>query len=182
MKKRYAFAAIVSRCIDCKACMVACTAENNVPVQFHRNWVKWIGPKGKFPDVGLSFEPGNCNHCDNPPCERVCPTGATYKDEENGLVLIDYDKCIGCKYCMMACPYDARYFDEERGVVDKCTACIQRLQKGEQPACVATCIGGARYFGDLNDPESEISKLLAKNRTYVVYEDSGAGPAFYYIF
>jgi len=161
--------------------MVACSVENNVPEGHHRCWVDHIGPKGKFPNVGLSFEPGNCMHCNNPPCERVCPTGATYQ-REDGLVLIDQNKCIGCKYCILACPYDARYMDESKGVVDKCTACVHRLEKGEQPACVETCIGNCRHFGDLNDPNSEVSQLLATHNYYVIYPDAGSEPALYYIY
>ena len=110
----------------------------------------------------------------------VCPTGATFR-REDGLVLVNYDDCIGCRYCMMACPYDARYFDEERGVVDKCTFCVHRLDAGQPPACVETCIGGARHFGDINDPESEVAKLLAKHEVYVRYAEAGTGPAIFYI-
>jgi len=180
-KKRFAFVIEIDRCIDCKACMVSCSVENNVPVGHHRNWVKQIGPKGVFPILGMHFEPGNCMHCSNPPCERVCPTGATYR-RDDGIVLINQDICIGCKYCIEACPYDARYFNEESGTTDKCTACVHRVYNGEQPACVATCIGDARHFGDINDPTSEVSELIAKNKYYTVYEEAGTHPAIYYIY
>ena len=93
-QKRFAFVIEIDRCIDCKACMVACSVENSVPVGHHRNWVKQIGPTGTYPILGMHFEPGNCMHCSNPPCERVCPTGATYI-RDDGLVMIDQDKCIG---------------------------------------------------------------------------------------
>ncbi len=92
-------------------------------------------------------------HCDNPPCTEVCVSGATYKDQDSGLVLVDQEACIGCGFCVDACPYSVRYLDEKRGVVDKCNACVQRLEVGLQPACVATCLGKVRMFGDLNDPE-----------------------------
>ncbi len=178
-KKRWGFVMEPDRCIDCEACMVACSVENNVPLGEHRNW---IGHKetGAFPDLNMTFTPENCHHCGNPPCERVCPTGATYR-REDGLVLVDYKKCIGCKYCMMACPYDARYVNKEKQAVDKCTFCVHRLDAGLPPACVETCIGGARHFGDLNDPNSAVSKLLATHDHYQIYEEAGTAPAIYYI-
>ncbi len=176
---RWAFVMEPKRCIDCEACMIACTVENGVPLGHHRNWIGHQ-EKGVFPNVSVLFTPENCHHCANPPCERVCPTGATYR-REDGLVLIDYDRCIGCRYCMQACPYDARYFDEESGVVDKCTFCVHRLDAGLPPACVETCVGGSRHFGDLNDPESEVSRLLARRRSYTLYPEAGSGPAIYYI-
>ncbi|MHB1134908.1 MAG: sulfate reduction electron transfer complex DsrMKJOP subunit DsrO [Chloroflexota bacterium] len=178
--RRWAMVIEIKRCIDCKACMVACKVENEVPVGKFRNWIGRVGPTGTFPVLGLRFEPGNCMHCENPPCLRVCPTGATYQ-REDGLVLMDEGKCIGCRYCMQACPYDARYLDEERGVVDKCTFCVHRLDAGQPPACVETCVGGSRHAGDLNDPNSEVAKLLATRDHTVIYEEAGTGPAIYYI-
>ncbi len=179
-KKRWGMVIETKRCIDCKACMVACEIENQVPLGMHRNWVGHVGPTGTFPVLGLRFEPGNCMHCENPPCMRVCPTGATYQ-RADGLVLVDYDKCIGCRYCMQACPYDARYFDQARGVVDKCTFCVHRIDAGQPPACVETCVGGARHYGDLNDPNSEVSKLLATREHTVLYEEAGTEPKIFYI-
>ena len=184
-KKRYGFVIDVSRCIDCRACLVACSVENNVPYDHTRNWVKDLGVKGDFPKLEHTFVPYNCMHCDNPPCVEVCVSGATYKDPTNGLVLVDQEACIGCGYCVDACPYNARYIDENRGVVDKCTGCIQRVEQGEQPACVATCVGGSRMFGDFNDPNSEVSIAL-KNASQVQrlnYENDGhdTGPNIYYI-
>ncbi len=178
-KPRWGFVIEVKRCIDCKACMVACTVENVVPPGSHRNWIGRIGPTGEFPDLGLKFEPGNCMHCENPPCMRVCPTGATYQ-REDGLVLVDHDKCIGCRYCMQACPYDARYLHPE-GYVDKCTFCMHRLDHGQPPACVETCIGGSRHFGDLSDPASPASKMIAERDHYVAYEEAGTGPKIFYV-
>ncbi|MBI5029897.1 MAG: 4Fe-4S dicluster domain-containing protein [Chloroflexi bacterium] len=178
-KRRWGFVIEPKRCIDCKACMVACEIENAVPLGKHRNWIGQIGPTGTFPVLGMKFEPGNCMHCENPPCERVCPTGATYQ-REDGIVLVDYDRCIGCRYCMQACPYDARYPHTD-GYVDKCTFCVHRLDTGQPPACVETCVGGARHFGDLNDPNSEVAKLLATRDHYVVYEEAGTKPKIFYI-
>jgi len=164
-KKHYGFVIDVSRCIDCRACLVACSVENNVSMEHTRIWVHDLGLMGEFPDLSRKFMPYNCMHCDNPPCTEVCVSGATYKDPENGLVLVDQEACIGCGFCVDACPYNARYLDSERGVVDKCTACVQRLEVGMQPACVATCVGGSRLFGDLNDPISEVSQALKNARS-----------------
>ncbi|HZD56443.1 MAG TPA: 4Fe-4S dicluster domain-containing protein [Anaerolineales bacterium] len=184
-KKRYGFVIDVARCIDCRACLVACSVENNVPMNHTRIWVKDLGVQGEFPDLQRSFVPYNCMHCDNPPCIEVCVSGATYKDADTGLVLVDQEACIGCGYCVEACPYDARYLDEKRGVVDKCTGCIQRVEIGQQPACVATCLGGARMFGDLNDPQSEVSMALkdASSVQRLDYEKNGydTGPNIYYL-
>jgi tetrathionate reductase subunit B len=177
---RWVFVMEAERCIDCEACMISCSVENQAPLGKHRNWIDKI-EKGTFPVLSTTFLPENCHHCSNPPCERVCPTGATYR-REDGLVLIDYDKCIGCKYCMMACPYDARFVNEEKHAVDKCTFCVHRLDAGLPPACVETCIGHARHYGDINDPNSEVSKLLARYPYYRLYEEAGSEPAIYYVY
>jgi tetrathionate reductase subunit B len=178
--RRWVFVMEPERCIDCEACMISCSVENQAPLGKHRNWIDKI-EKGTFPTLSTTFLPENCQHCSNPPCERVCPTGATYR-REDGLVLIDYDKCIGCKYCMTACPYDARFVNEEKQAVDKCTFCVHRLDAGLPPACVETCIGHARHYGDINDPNSEVSKLLARFPSYRLYEEAGTEPAIYYVY
>jgi tetrathionate reductase subunit B len=184
-KKRYGFVIDVARCIDCRACLVSCSVENNVPMNHTRIWVKDLGVQGEFPNLQRTFVPYNCMHCDHPPCIEVCVSGATYKDPNNGLVLVDQEACIGCGFCVEACPYDARYLDETRGVVDKCTGCIQRVETGGQPACVATCVGSSRMFGDLNDPNSEVSMALknAKSIQRLDYEKNGidTDPNIYYI-
>ena len=113
------------------------------------------------------FVPKLCNHCTHPACVQVCPTGATYKTKD-GVVLIDHEYCIGCRYCVQACPYGARYFNEEKGVSDKCTWCYHRITKGLQPACVEVCPVGARVFGDLNDKQSPISLFIRNNRVQVL--------------
>jgi tetrathionate reductase subunit B len=122
-------------------------------------------------------------HCEEPPCTEVCVSGATYKDKETGLVLVDQDACIGCGFCVDACPYDVRHIDETRGVVDKCNACIQRVEVGREPACVATCLGESRLFGDLNDPESVVSKGLKEAHSVqrLVTDEVNPGPNIYYI-
>ena len=184
-KNHYAFVIDVARCIDCRACLVACSVENNVPMDHTRIWVHDQGIQGNWPILSRVFVPYNCMHCENPPCTEVCVSGATYKDAVNGLVLVDQEACIGCGYCVEACPYGVRYIDQKRGVVDKCNACVQRLEVGLQPACVATCVGKSRMFGDLNDPNSEVSIALrnAKSVTSLDYEkgEVDTDPNIYYL-
>ncbi|HEY3310412.1 MAG TPA: 4Fe-4S dicluster domain-containing protein [Anaerolineales bacterium] len=185
-KKRYGFVIDVSRCIDCRACMVACSVENTVPYNHTRIWVHDQGVQGEWPNFTRSFVPYNCMHCENPPCTEVCVSGATYKNKDNGLVLVDQEACIGCGFCAEACPYDVRYIDEKRGVVDKCNGCFQRVETGQMPACVSTCVGGSRLFGDFNDPESSVSKAL-KGANSVIRLDArrqdgkSTEPNIYYI-
>jgi tetrathionate reductase subunit B len=184
-KNHYAFVIDVTRCIDCRACLVACSVENNVPMDHTRIWVHDQGVQGNWPDLSRVFVPYNCMHCDHPPCIEVCVSGATYKDKASGLVLVDQEACIGCGYCVEACPYDARYIDQKRGVVDKCNACVQRLEVGLETACVATCVGKSRLFGDLNDPASAVSIALrnAKSVTRLDYEngETDTDPNIFYL-
>jgi Fe-S-cluster-containing dehydrogenase component len=126
------------------------------------------------------FVPKLCNQCTHPACVQVCPVGATYRTED-GVVLIDHEYCIGCRYCVQACPYGARYFDEERGVSDKCTWCYHRITKGQQPACVEVCPVGARIFGDRNDQQSAISLFIRNNRVQVLKPETGNEPNVYYV-
>ena len=177
---RFAMVLDPARCVDCKACMVACTAENDVKIGLHRNWVK-SELKGSFPELSMQIVPGRCMHCDDPPCVRVCPTGASYINDVGGIIEVDNDKCIGCRYCMLACPYDARYFDEDAGVVDKCTFCSHRLAVGKEPACVETCPTKVRVFGDLDDPDSEVSHLMRTRNTEKKLAHAGTSPNLNYI-
>ena len=126
--------------------------------------------------------PRLCNHCDNPPCVPVCPVGATFK-AATGEVLINSDHCVGCGYCVQACPYDARFINEDTGTADKCTFCAHRLEAGLLPACVETCVGGARIFGDLADPKSEVSKILVARKAdvRVLKPDQNTNPNVYYL-
>jgi len=126
------------------------------------------------------FVPKLCNQCDHPACVQVCPVGATYKTED-GIVLVDDKRCIGCRYCVQACPYGARYFDEERGVPDKCTWCYHRITKGMQPACVESCPVGARIFGDLRNRDSPVSLFIRNNRVQVLRPESGNSPKVFYV-
>jgi tetrathionate reductase subunit B len=126
------------------------------------------------------FVPKLCNHCTHPACVQVCPTGATYKTED-GVVLIDHEYCIGCRYCVQACPYGARFFNEEKQVTDKCTWCYHRITKGLQPACVEVCPVGARIFGDLKDKQSPISLFIRNNRVQVLKGETGNAPNVFYV-
>lgn len=177
---QYGMVIDVRRCIGCHACTVACKSENDVALGENRSWVEYV-EKGVYPNVGRSFLPRLCNHCSEPPCVYVCPTNATYRREQDGIVVMDQGLCIGCKYCIQACPYDARYQDPYMGWIDKCDFCIHRVSKGLVPSCVNSCVGGARIFGDLGDPTSEVSKLIAQNDVTVLRGEMGTFPNVYYI-
>jgi molybdopterin-containing oxidoreductase family iron-sulfur binding subunit len=157
---------------------------------------------GQYPAARMKFLPLLCMHCAEPACLEVCPTGATFK-RDDGLVLVDHEKCMGCRYCVLACPYEARhslrkienYFgpdtitpwevvkhkDLDKGTAVKCTFCVKRLEKGRKPACVETCPATARYFGDLDDPESEVSLIIARQGGTVLKEELGTKPSVYYL-
>ena len=126
------------------------------------------------------FVPKLCNHCEKPPCVQVCPTGATYKTAD-GVVLIDHKYCIGCQYCIQACPYGARFFNREKNVSEKCTWCYHRITKGLKPACVEVCPTGTRIFGDLDDPQSPVSRFIRDNRVEVLKPETGNRPNVFYI-
>lgn len=194
----------LSRCIGCHTCANACKMSNDVPMGMLWNRVLTDGTdvldgaQGTYPDLARVYIPLACQHCENPACLKVCPTGATYKDE-SGRVEIDYDKCIGCRYCMAACPYNARVFNwsvpdhdpdfkygynavPERhvGVMEKCTLCKERCDDGLQPMCVECCPTSARVYGDLDDPESDIAKLVAKGNAFNLLPEQGTRPQVYY--
>ena len=179
-RKQYGMVIDTRRCIGCHACTVACKSEFDVPLGENRAWVEYV-EKGSYPHVSRSFLPRLCNHCSEPPCVPVCPTNATYKREQDGFVVVDQGLCIGCKYCVQACPYDARFLNPVTGWADKCDFCVHRVEKGLEPSCVNSCVGGARIFGDLADLESEISKLVAENQVTVLRREMGTFPNVYYI-
>lgn len=168
------------RCVGCMACVIACKQENRVPPELYRTRVV-EKVDGVFPILRMELRSELCNHCDNPPCVYNCPTRASYKNKENGLVLLDRKRCIGCKACLAACPYDARYINHEKGYADKCTFCDHRLAQGKEPACVSTCIGRSRIFGDLDDAKSQVSRLLAENHHEVLLPAAGTEPRVFYI-
>jgi len=212
----------VGRCIGCRRCVYACVEENNQSRDPQIQWIRvleferervtrgfdledgnpYYDPE-TVPEPGMVYLPVSCQQCEDPPCTKVCPTGATWSDPD-GIVVVDYDWCIGCRYCMAACPYGARHFNwgepsvpaEEvnpsmhvlgnrprpRGVVEKCTFCIQRVRDGRYPACLEACPVGARKFGNLLDPESEIRYLLEHKRTFVLKSELGTRPRFFYFY
>jgi len=182
-KKQYAMVIDLRRCIGCHSCQVACKAENDVPLGVFRSWVKEID-KGRYPTVKRFFLPRLCNHCSDAPCVAICPVKASYK-REDGVVLIRQERCIGCKMCIGACPYNSRFINFTRikggGVADKCDFCVHRIDNGLVPACVATCIGRARIFGDLNDPESEIAKVVSTQPVQTLQRFLNTNPKVYYI-
>jgi molybdopterin-containing oxidoreductase family iron-sulfur binding subunit len=209
----------LSRCIGCRRCEYACVKENNQSRDPQVHWIRVLEMEkargidleranpyydpALVPDPDHFYVPVACQQCTNSPCMRVCPVGATWH-EPDGIVVIDYDWCIGCRSCMAACPYGARHFNwgnasipaedlnpnmhiygnrpRPRGVVEKCTWCVQRTREGRYPACVEICPVGARKFGDLNDPQSEISRILKEKRVFVLKSELRTEPKFFYFY
>jgi Fe-S-cluster-containing dehydrogenase component len=212
----------ISRCIGCRRCVYACVEENNQSRDPEIQWIRVLEFERESALRGINLEDGNpyydheqvpaedkfylpvaCQHCEDSPCSQVCPTGATWS-EPDGIVVIDYDWCIGCRYCMAACPYGARRFNwgepnlpaedvntnmhvlgnvpRPRGVVEKCSFCIQRVREGRYPACLEACPVGARKFGNLLDPDSEIRYLMANKRTFVLKAELETKPKFFYFY
>ena len=178
-QERYAMVIDLRRCVGCHACSVACKAEFNVPLGVWRSWVKQI-ERGKLPNTQRHFLPRLCNHCCNPACVEACPTKASYQ-RDDGVVLIREERCIGCRICIAACPYDARFLHPETKTASKCTFCVHRVDQGVVPSCVNTCQGKARIFGDLNDPTSEVARLVAREAVQVLKPELGTEPRVFYI-
>jgi len=215
----FAYALDISRCIGCRRCVYACVEENNQSRDPQVQWIRVLSmdkEKGvdfshstpyyspaEVPEEGHFYVPVACQQCANPPCTKVCPTSATWT-EPDGIVVIDYDWCIGCRYCMAACPYGARHFNwaepsipkdalntnthylgnrpRSKGVVEKCTFCIQRARNGRYPACVEVCPVGARKFGNLLDKDSEIRYIIEHKRVLVLKEELNTVPRFFYFY
>ena len=175
----YAFLIDQRKCIGCHACSTACKSENQVPLGVYRTWVKYV-EKGTFPNVRRFFQVTRCNHCANPPCVRICPVEAMYQ-RDDGIVEFDPRVCIGCKACLQACPYDAIYIDPDTGTAAKCHFCAHRIEVGLEPACVIVCPEQAIIAGDLDDPESEISRLIERYPVSVRKPEQGTAPKLFYI-
>ena len=202
---KLAIAIKLNRCVGCHTCSLSCKMSNNVPDGMLWNRVITEGADimdgavGTYPNLSRTYLPLACQHCENAACKKVCPTGATYRDEM-GRIEIDYDKCIGCRMCMAACPYNARAFnwnepvrstgagwgdarvpERGKGIMEKCTLCKERTDEGDEPMCVHCCPADARIFGDLDDPDSEISKLRREQTAHVLLEDMGTRPQVFYV-
>lgn len=176
--KQYGLVIDLRRCTGCRACQVACKAENNISLGGFRNWVNYT-EVGSYPAVKRVFTPRGCNHCTQPECVKACPVKAISK-REDGIVLINQSKCKNLKQCIKKCPYGAIHTDPTTIKANKCTFCLHRIQAGLVPACVNTCQSRARIFGDLSDTGSEVAKLLASQKTTTLKPQIG-GPNIYYI-
>ncbi|OGA48389.1 MAG: 4Fe-4S ferredoxin [Betaproteobacteria bacterium RIFCSPLOWO2_12_FULL_63_13] len=198
---RWGVAVDLKRCVGCQSCTVACKAQNGTPPGIF--WTRVIEKEeGSYPFAYTVFMPLRCNHCSEPPCVPVCPTGASYQRETDNVVLVDQDQCVGCHACVVACPYEARFIATSAqgyygknptpyeqvsyrkwqvGTAQKCTLCVDRLDAGLQPVCIDTCPTRALSIGDLNDAHSEISKLIAKRPRFRPSVELGADPNVYYL-
>jgi Fe-S-cluster-containing dehydrogenase component/formate-dependent nitrite reductase membrane component NrfD len=176
---RYGFVIDHTRCIGCHACTVACKEENRVPLGSFRTWVKYV-EKGEFPHTRRHFAVLRCNHCDNAPCVTICPTVALYR-RPDGIVDFDRDRCIGCKSCMQACPYDALYIDPDTHTAAKCHFCAHRVERQLEPACVIVCPERAILAGDLDDPASEVARVIAREHVVVRKPEQGTRPKLFYV-
>jgi tetrathionate reductase subunit B len=200
-KPMYGFLVDSEKCIGSGKCLIACRVENDVPEGYNRTWLeRYIHFKDgtvrvdNVPETGVSslppidpetvdrtyFVPKLCNHCEDPPCNQVCPVHAAFSSPE-GMTLVDGERCIGCAYCVQACPYGARFINPNTGTADKCTWCFHRVKRDEQPACVEACPVGARLFGRIDDPESEISQRIKQIPTHVLKEFMGTHPKTRYV-
>jgi Fe-S-cluster-containing dehydrogenase component/formate-dependent nitrite reductase membrane component NrfD len=176
---RYGFVIDQNRCIGCHACTVACKEEHNIAVGVNRTWVKYI-EKGRYPDTRRHFAVLRCNHCDDAPCIEICPTVALFR-RADGIVDFDHERCIGCKSCMQACPYDALYIDPDRNTAAKCNFDASRIDLGYKPACEVVCPTQAILSGDLDDPNSVISKRIAMEKVTLRKPEKGTKPKLFYV-
>jgi len=198
---RYGMVIDLKRCIGCYGCQIFCKAENATPPGILWSRVLFY-ESGHYPNVKKMRIPLLCMHCKEPACVDVCPTGASTR-RPDGIVTVDSTKCLGCKSCVIACPYGARFFYSEEkeyfpgqrltpyervgyqrhrtGVVEKCDFCLSRIQQGLEPACVVSCMAKARYFGDLDDPNSQVSQLIRNYNGFQMHPELGTDPSVYYL-
>ena len=176
---KYGFIIDNRKCIGCHACTTACKSEHDVAVGVNRTYVKQV-EKGEFPNTRRIFSVMRCNHCTDAPCVEICPVEALYT-REDGIVDFDNNRCIGCKSCMQACPYDALYIDPENNTAAKCNYCAHRVDVGREPACVTVCPEHAIIAGDMENPHTEISELLARQQVKVRKPEKGTNPNLFYI-
>lgn len=177
---RPAMAVDTRTCVGCAACVVGCQTENDVAEGHVRDWIV-TETRGSFPDLAMTIRSERCNHCDRAPCVRACPTGSSHYAED-GTVQVTRDKCSGCKACMTACPYDARFVDPRHGTVDKCSFCAHRRAAGlATTSCQEICPTSSIVFGDLADPDSELSRLLRTRDWHVLKPGAGTRPRQYYL-
>ncbi|KGK87791.1 4Fe-4S ferredoxin [Desulfosporosinus sp. HMP52] len=206
VKKRLAMLVDIKRCIGCHTCAVACKLNNNLPNEIWWNRVLTYGgksmdtPKGTYPNLKLQYLTLACQHCEKPACVKACPTGAAHQ-REDGIVMQDYEKCVGCRLCVISCPYqnvrqfnetEPAYFpdyptgdygiiDQEKGTVSKCNFCYQRVDRGEAPSCIEVCPAKARFFGDLTDPNSDVSQRLNGRQYTQLLSEKGTQPSVYFL-
>ena len=179
-EKRYGMVLDTRTCVGCRACVIGCKTENDVPAGYVRDWV-FTETTGKFPNLQMTVRSERCNHCDDAPCVSVCPTGASHYGP-GSTVQVNPKRCSGCKVCIAACPYDARYIDPNKGAVDKCTFCMHRIENGvPTTSCQEICPTGSIAFGDLNDSNREVSKLLETREHYTLAPDAGTRPKHFYL-
>ncbi|MFH0990012.1 MAG: 4Fe-4S dicluster domain-containing protein [bacterium] len=176
---RFGMVIDTTKCVGCMDCVVACKTENEVPERFNRDWIV-TDVKGTYPSLHMEIRTERCNHCDNPPCVYCCPTGASHVHDLGGVVLVEHNECIGCKACVASCPYDARFIHPD-GYADKCTFCIHRVEKGLDPACVSVCPTHCMTFGDLEDLNSEVSRLINSRNHHALIPEAGTAPCIHYL-
>ncbi len=184
MARRYVLVFDLERCMGCCTCMVACKVENQME-EGSGIKVETIGgphrdtPAGEFPALNMYFLPQPCMHCDDPPCLAACPVDALYQ-REGGIVMVNEDECNGCEDCLKVCPYNALFLDPGKNKLEKCTLCAHRIDRGEAPFCAICCEAEAIFWGDLNDPESNVSQLIKQEGAYTLKPELKTGPAVYY--